>query len=170
MRDTTESIRNITLTAMFAALTFLATMFLKLPIPLTNSGYVHIGDAIIFIAASILSPGYAALSAAIGASLADITVGASVWAPYTIVIKAVMALLFTYKAEKILVKRNIVMAFVAGVVNMVGYYFAEVLISKSFIVPLASIPMGLFQFFGSIIFFMVLAVALDRTNIKKLVK
>lgn len=166
-----KSIRNLTLSAMFAALTFLATTYLKLPIPLTNSGYVHLGDSMIFLAASLISPGYAAASAAIGASLADITVGAAVWAPYTFVIKALMAIIFTWKADKILTKRNILMSFVAGVICMAGYFFAEAIIAGNFITPVATLMTGLgfIQFFGSIILYVIIGYALDKAKVKLLI-
>ena len=62
------NVKLITLTAIFAAMTYVLTAFLHIP---TAKGYIHIGDAVIFIAACILPKPYAAASAAIGASLSD---------------------------------------------------------------------------------------------------
>ena len=60
---------NIVFTALFAAL-ILAVTRLSVPIAL---GYIHLGDAMIYLAALILPAPYAAAAAAIGAGLAGIT-------------------------------------------------------------------------------------------------
>lgn len=163
-------IKNIVLSAMFAGLIFIATAFFKLPVPMSNGGYVHFGDALIFIAACLLPVTYAFPAAAIGATLADIYVGAALWAPYTFVIKALMALVFSSKNEKILNKRNVFGMMIASFINIIGYYFAEAIISKNLITPLASVPMGLVQFFGSIVFFVVIGLSLDKAKIKNRLK
>lgn len=159
-------VKKLTIAAMLAAFIFLATTFLKIPIPLSNNGYIHIGDALIFLTASLISPFYALMAASIGATLADIVSGSSVWAPYTFVIKGLMAVLFTYKANSIINKRNIIMAFLASLINITGYYFAEAIIAKNFLTPVASIPLNLIQFFGSLLFFVLLGIALDKVKIK----
>ena len=55
--------RNMTLAAMFAALIFLGTFIIRIPIPATN-GYIHFGDGFIYIAALILPLPFAAAAAA----------------------------------------------------------------------------------------------------------
>lgn len=57
--------------AMFAALTCVLTMFIKIPI-MGGQGYIHPGDMVIYLAASILPLPFAAAGAAIGGALADI--------------------------------------------------------------------------------------------------
>ena len=52
----------------FAALIFVVTVFLKIP---AASGYVHIGDSLIYLASLIIGP-WAMLAGAIGEGLADI--------------------------------------------------------------------------------------------------
>lgn len=56
--------------AMLAALTCVFTMFLKIPI-MGGNGYIHLGDMVIYLAASLLPLPYAMASAAIGGTLAD---------------------------------------------------------------------------------------------------
>ena len=96
--------RLITLSAVFAAMTYALTAFLHIP---TAKGYIHIGDAVIFIAASLLPKPYAMASAAIGASLSDALSGYWIWVPATFVIKALTALAFTSKKPKMLCARCI---------------------------------------------------------------
>ena len=61
---------KIVTAAMFAALVTGLTFFPKIPIP--GGGYVHLGETMIYIAASFLPLPFAMASAAIGSGLADI--------------------------------------------------------------------------------------------------
>ena len=70
-------------------------------------GYTHVGDGFLYLAASLLPAPYAAAAGAIGAGLADLLSGYSIWAPGTLIIKALTAFCFTSKAEKIVNKRNL---------------------------------------------------------------
>jgi len=72
--------------ALVAAVVLVATMFLKVPTP---TGYVHLGDGVIYAAALALGPSFAAVSGGVGSSLADILGGYFNWWPWTLVIKAV---------------------------------------------------------------------------------
>ena len=74
------------ITGLFAAMITLMTGFI-LHIPYgANGGYIHFGDALIYIAASILPRPYAIAAAVIGGGLADLMT-APIWAPATIIIK-----------------------------------------------------------------------------------
>ena len=78
--------------ALFASLTCVATMAIRIPIPATN-GYANLGDAIVLLAAFLLGPVYGGLSAALGSALADLFAGYAVYAPGTAVIKGLCALI-----------------------------------------------------------------------------
>lgn len=78
---------RLCLAAAAAALVFVATAFLKVPIPL---GYAHLGDAVIFLAALLLPRREAALAAALGSALADFLGGFPLWMGPTLLIKCVM--------------------------------------------------------------------------------
>ena len=75
MRDQAhEKMKNLTLSAMFAAVIMLMILYL-FHIPVGSSGgYVHFGDAFIYLAACFLPMPYACGAAAIGA-------GALGWPP-----------------------------------------------------------------------------------------
>ncbi len=91
----TNKLILLVLSALFAAMITVMTAFLfHIPIGV-NGGYLHFGDALIYLAASMLPAPYACTAAAVGAGLADIVSGAPIWAPFTLVIKACIALLFT---------------------------------------------------------------------------
>jgi uncharacterized repeat protein (TIGR04002 family) len=163
-----KTTKLLVLSSLFAAIIFIFTAYiLHIPIGATL-GYIHFGDAFIFIAACILPFPYALLSAAIGASLADILTGVPIWAPATIIIKSLMALMFTNKSEKILKSnRNIIAPILAGLICLVGYYLYEAVFIDNFRASLASIPLGLVQLFGSAIFFYVISALFDKLNIVK---
>ncbi len=79
-----DSLLHLVLAALLASLVMVATMFLKVPTP---TGYVHLGDGVIFGTALALGPALGAAAGAIGSSLADLLSGYAVWAPWTFVIK-----------------------------------------------------------------------------------
>lgn len=164
--------RNVMTAGMLAAMVCVATTFLHIPI--VGGGYVHLGDAIIYLAAALLPTPYAVAAAAVGAGLADVLV-APIWAPFTVVIKAVMALTFTAEKEKMLCRRNGWAVLVAGVIGVVGYYVAEVAIlwlsggelAAVAVAALAAVPFNALQEVAGGVAFLLLAVALDRMNFKK---
>lgn len=164
--------KNIVLAGLLAAMVCVATSLLHITIPGGTGGYVHLGDAVIYLAASILPTPYALAAAAVGAGVADLLV-APLWAPFTVVIKAVMALTFTAKNDKMLCRRNAVAPLLAGVVCVVGYYIAEVIIlwvggdlSSAAFAALAAVPFNGAQALASGIAYILLAAALDRLQFK----
>ena len=167
--------RNMILAGVLAAMVCMATSFLHIPI--VGGGYVHLGDTVIYLAAALLPTPYAVAAAAVGAGLADILV-APVWAPFTIVIKAVMALTFTAKKERFLCGRNALATLIAGVIGVAGYYIAEVVIfwasggelAAVSVAAVAAIPFNAMQEAAGGIAFLLLAAALDRLNIKQRLK
>lgn len=83
-------LRKMILAALFAALTCVATLVITIPSP--TGGYFNLGDCIVILAGLVLGPVYGALAAGIGSALADLIAGFTLYAPATLVIKALMAL------------------------------------------------------------------------------
>ena len=124
MKDT--KIRQLVLSAMFAALCCVATMSVK--VPSLTKGYVNIGDSIVLLSAWLIGGAYGALAAGIGSAMADLLSGYSHYVPGTLVIKFLMAL-FAWLVFTALVKRKapktaayIVSAVVAEVTMILGYF------------------------------------------------
>ncbi len=157
--------RLITLSAVFAAMTYALTAFLHIP---TAKGYIHIGDAVIFIAASLLPKPYAMASAAIGASLSDALSGYWIWVPATFVIKSLTALAFTSKKSKILCARNFT-ALVPALVLCVGGYglYSGLVIYGSLPAGFVDAPANAFQTAASAAVYISLGAAMDKSGIKK---
>ena len=78
-------------TAMFAALTCIATFIIKIPTPGTG-GYIHPGDALVILSGIFLGPLYGAAAAGIGSAMADLLGGYFFYAPITLLIKGIVAL------------------------------------------------------------------------------
>ena len=153
-------------TALFAALICLTTAYL-FHIPFgANGGYIHIGDALIYVAASILPPSYAIFAGAIGGAMADL-LSAPIWAPATFFIKMLIALPFSNKGTKIICLRNISAIFLAGTISCAGYAIAEYIIYGNEAVIYASLISSFTQAVGSGIVYLFIGHALDRTHFKQ---
>lgn len=85
-----RNINGIVFGALFAALTCVFTMVIKVPTLGTN-GYVNIGDTGVLISAWLLGGWYGIIAAGLGSGLADILSGYPVYAPGTFIIKLAMA-------------------------------------------------------------------------------
>jgi len=158
--------KRLVTTALFAALIFVAIIAIRVPNPI--GGIIHFGDAFIFLAAVILPFPYALLAAAVGAGMSNLFLGIPMWAPFTILIKPLMTLCFTSRSDSILVtKRNIIAPFGAGLINLVLYYLAAVILFGNWLAPMAGVPGDLIQFAGSAIFYYIIAYTFDRLEIKK---
>lgn len=160
-------IKKLVLTSLFAALICISIgLLFKIPTGF-NNGYIHLGDVIIYLSATILPTHYAIMAAAVGGGLADALTGGAIWIIPTIIIKSVMVLYFTSKNENILCKRNITGVVFAGITGLIGYYIAGGIISGNFIAALAMLPVEGIQPLASGIFFLILGRYLDKIEIKK---
>lgn len=83
--------RKYVLTGLMTALVFILTYLIKIPVPYT-SGYIHLGDSMIYISVMVLGPVFGAFASGIGSMLADIAAGYLHYAVPTLVIKSLMAL------------------------------------------------------------------------------
>ena len=160
-----KRLQLLTFTALSAALIAAMTLFAHIPFPMTNDGYVHLGDGMVFLAACLLPAPYAAAAAAIGCGLADALPGYFVWIPATIVLKACMALLFSSKQKKILCARNFFVLLPACLINGVGYYLYEGFVFSQW-GALVSVFGNLIQAGAGIAVFILIGAAMDRLKIK----
>ena len=162
-----KSFRTLTVSAMFAAMIALTTAYLfHIPVGF-NGGYIHFGDAFIYLAAALLPTPYACATAAVGGGLADFISGVPIWVLPTMLIKPLTAVWFTSREERLLCSRNLWGLLFAGAVSNTGYYLVEVLLTGNWAAPLVTIWGGMLQAVGSAVIFVVMAAALDRLGIKK---
>ena len=160
-----KKIRKLVISAMMAALTYIATMVIQIPSPM--NGYVNLGDCFVLLSGWLLGPWYGGAAAGIGSMLTDLLSGYGHYAPGTFVIKGldalVAALLFRTMG------RTSTAALVSGLVGeaimVAGYFgYAALLLGKG-LGAAASIPGNLVQAaLGLLIGFLLLKV-LQKTRI-----
>ena len=148
-----------------AAITIMTAFLFHVPIGATG-GYVHFGDALIYLSAALLPAPYAVGAAVVGAGLADLLT-APMWMPATVVIKSLVVLPFSSRGERLLTRRNAAATLLAGAITVVGYYLAEGLLFGGWAAFLMSVTGNLVQAVGSAVLFLALAGVLDRVDLKQ---
>ena len=139
--------KKIVFTALFTALITISTMFIRIPLPL---GYVNLGDAFIFLAVFLLGPIYGTFAGALGSGLADL-LGFPLYAPGTLVIKALMALVCFFifklinKSDKLSIVAEIISGIIGTIIMAFGYFFYEILFFETVGVAIVNVPWNLLQ-------------------------
>ncbi len=160
----TKTIYLATTGLLAAFITIMTAYICHIPIGV-NGGYVHFGDALIYLAAVLLPKPYAMLAAAIGGGLADLLT-APMWVPATVIIKMLLVLPFTNKSTKIVTPRNVLATVIAYVITGVGYFLAEYILFETWTVLLVSFAQSFVQSFGSAIVFVAIGFAFDKGHVK----
>ena len=167
-----EHTLHIVIAAMFAAMIAVMTAYVQIKTP--TGGYVHLGDSMIYLAASFLPLPYAMAAAAVGGGIADLLVYPETII-YTVVIKALNAVFFSSKSDKILTKRNAIMTIPSGLVTVIGYSISKLIrqlllgntMQVALIDGIRKIPENSIQAVASAIIFILVATAFDKADIKK---
>ena len=133
-----RKIRILATAGTLSAAIFLLTAFIRVPIP---AGYLHLGDAGVFLCAMLLSPGIGALCAGVGSALADLY-GFPVYAPITFLIKGAAALVFALLWRKLPGKFRY-LAFLAVLIVPIGYFLFELILFRN--AAWADLPLNLLQ-------------------------
>lgn len=164
-----NNIRRITYSAISAAIIFVATWVFKIPIPGT-SGYINLGDSMIYLSAFLLGPLGAAASA-LGSVLADLAGGYVAYIPGTFIIKGLMGLIFGLISRKRTFALYAVACIIGGALMTVGYAVYELCLF-GFAYAATSAPYNLAQWGGNIAVALILypaAVRLQKvTNLNEL--
>ncbi|MGI6211329.1 MAG: ECF transporter S component [Anaerovoracaceae bacterium] len=172
-----SKIYNLVMTAMMMCLILVATSFFKIPVPMTQ-GYVHLGDAMIFLAVLLLGTRNGAIAAGFGSALGDILGGYAFWAPWTLAIKFLMALLMGLVINALdrghvrensrgLVLVEIIGMIVGGLEMCAGYFIAERFLYGNWAAAAVAIPWNIGQFTVGIVVACVLSAALCKTPARK---
>ncbi len=139
-----KNTKSITITALSAALIFLFTWVVRVPGPISG-GLVHMGNVPFFVASIVYGPYIGAIAGAIGMGMFDIFSGYIAWAPITVITCLIMGYVLGNVTKRFNTK-NLIIGFVLMVViKVLGYYFGEVIMYKSFVAPFASIPGNIVQ-------------------------
>ena len=133
MRTSLPHAKQLALTALFAALCLIGTLLIAIPLPV---GYFNVGDVFVLLAGWMLGPVYGSIAAGVGSAMADLFSGYGVYAPFTLVIKSLMACV-AYFAWLFLTKSirkpsftaliRLPSAILTEIVMVVGYFLTETL-------------------------------------------
>lgn len=168
--DKQTRLRLTTLTAMFAALILITTSYIKIPAPL---GYIHVGDSIVYLAASILPGPFGFIAASIGGAAADLLSGYPQWAIPTAIIKALNVLPFFLikiylnksNTDRIINIPNLMMLLPTTLITLTGYFVANTLLYDTGAAFAELLP-NLIQAGSSAILFTVIGLSLDSVRFK----
>lgn len=164
--DFSTKTKYLTFTGLMAALIAIMTAYIfHIPVG-TNGGYVHLGDALIYLSAALLPKPYAIFAAAIGGGIADLLT-APMWTGATVIIKSLLVISFSSKDEKIVTKRNIAAAIVAYFISSICYFAANYILFGTWGVLFLSMINDIIQSGGSAILFIIIGRTMDKYNIKK---
>lgn len=138
------NIQRITLTALLAALIFVLTRFLQIPIPATQ-GYIHLGDAGITFAAFAFGPWVALLAGGLGTALADLSSGYAQWAIFSLLVHGAQGGVMGWLNRKQVTATSAILSIVVGVAIVVGGYLLAGIILVGFGKAVTEIPFNLIQ-------------------------
>ena len=145
------STKDMVQTALLTALVFVATYFINIRLPIIASGgLVHLGTAMLFIAAIVFGKEKGAIAGAVGMGIFDLSSGWAVWAPFTFVIRGIMGYIIGAIAYSRGKNGNSFLLYLLAVVisalwMIAGYYIAEIILYGNWLAPIASIPGNITQ-------------------------
>ena len=160
---TDKKTKTLVMTAMMAAIIFIAIYMIKIPNPVTG-GYSHMGDCMIFLAVLILGRKNGAIAAGLGGAMSDLLAGAAVWILPTMIIKFCMAFIMgtiIMKNPKDY-KLQLVGAVTGGVFQIAGYTVAKIFLI-GVTAAFASTPNICIQTTVGVVIFMLLSKVLEGT-------
>ena len=149
-----NNLKKLILAALFAALSCVATMSIRIPTP-GSGGYIHPGDAIVILSGVILGPVWGFLAGGIGSALSDLIGGYFIYVPITFVIKGLVALAAGLLYQKVgkNQKSRYIAVILGGVADIIlvagGYFVCEFFIYGAG--SAASIPANIIQGVGGLV-------------------
>lgn len=154
--------RRIILSALFAALICVATLVIRIPLPVI--GYINMGDCFVLLAGIFFGPLYGGIASGIGSAFADLISGYPIYLPFTFVIKFLMAVVISVLYKKYHNKIGYLTgALLAEITMIVGYFLTETLFFSSFLVAATGVVGNCIQGLGGIIISILLFPVIKRS-------
>ena len=116
------------MTALMAAVIFVVTYIVRIPMPIASGGYINIGDTAVYVAASLLGGPAGMISAAIGSALADLTAGYVIYILPTVVVKGLMGYVCGKLMERAGLARFFIASVTGGAIMVAGYAAFEIVL------------------------------------------
>lgn len=138
---TLKGTKEIVITAVFIAMTFVATMCINIRLPIAaNGGLIHLGNVPLFVGSIIFGRKVGMYAGALGMGLFDLFSGWTVWAPFTFIICGAIGFAVGKIADGDFTILKYVLAILAALlIKIVGYYIAEIIITGNLLTPINSV-------------------------------
>jgi uncharacterized membrane protein len=138
--------REAAATGVMAALCFVATYSIMIPIPAT-SGYFNVGDVFVIISGLVFGPLVGGLAGGIGSALSDLVGGYSFFVPFTLIIKGCEGLVAGYVGGRLATAKlnRIILAWALGGLCVVMGYFVVETVFFGMSAALVEVPVNLLQ-------------------------
>lgn len=163
---------KLVITALFTALTCASTIVIQ--IPSAMNGYVNLGDCFVLMSGWLLGPVYGFCAAGLGSMLADMFTGYMHYAPATLIIKglvAVIAALLFNVMKKACPKHPRIGRIISGTVGelfmVAGYFGYAALLLGNGLTAATSIPGNLIQSAIGIVAAMLLIEVVYKLNLMR---
>lgn len=156
--------KDMTITALMAALVFVGTFFLKVSSP---TGYIHLGDCMILLTVCLFGWKKGAVAGAIGAGLADIAGGWVVWMVPTIFLKVMWAWVMGMVIEHVMKGRKfgwLVGAAAGAPLHILGYTVVRIFLYGKKTAILEVLPLTV-QTLSGVVLCAVIYQAFKRGNV-----
>ena len=140
--------KRLALAGQLCGATLLLTL-LSIPLP-SGYGYVNLGDAGVFLCACLLPGGLGALAAGVGAALADLILGWAVYAPVTLLIKGLTALLAGLALRRAK-KAGLPLSLLCCLLVPLGYFLYETILLTAPVAAVNVLPNALQAAIGAVL-------------------
>lgn len=163
-----NNMRRMVLTAIMIAVVTVGTIAIRVPTP--TGGYVNLGDGFILVTSYFLGPVAGVLAGALGSAGADLIGGYFTYAPFTFVIKGLIALpvgLTVKNTGRNLTGKVILAAIISEIIMIFGYYLTNSFFMGSLKNGIVSIPGDSVQGLFGVLIFAILVKALEAAKIEK---
>ena len=145
-RNLDQKTKRLALAGQLCGATLLLTL-LSIPLP-SGYGYVNLGDGGVFLCAMLLPGGLGALAAGVGAALADLILGWAIYAPVTLIIKGLTALLAGLALRRVQ-KGAIPLALLCCLLVPLGYFLYETILLTAPVAAVNILPNALQAVLGA---------------------
>lgn len=162
--------KELVITGLSIALVYVATLIqFELPTP-NGGGLVHLGTGMSYIVALMFGKKVGAVSGSFAMGMFDILSKYTIWAPTTIITRAIMG----YVVGSIATRdgesgnspvRNVIAIVVGGAIMIAGYYIGESITFGNWITPVASIGGNFLQILVGGVGAMALVPALKKSKV-----
>lgn len=146
------TVKQMCMTAVFIALTFVITRFIQVPIPL---GYFNVGNSIILLSCVMLPSPAGILVGSIGSALADLT-SYPVYTIPTLIIKLLMPLVFYMLYQGKHKYSYMLAALVSTLIPLAGYTIVGGVLYGGLVAGLAQLPGLLVEYVANFAIFVAL--------------